>query len=168
MQLTKGTLLTWCVIDAASERSQRSSFLADHFFPLYLAVRSDAACKQLILQLDETRHNQFVIQDLDETHVLVDTKSVDELRALLEAEVRRRLTCGKPDGSPSQRARLTTRLLSLRPRSSRRIHGPWSSSESASGGNRKAVSRYLAQQQTTPFCCNCISYRRSHITPSQM
>ncbi|CAO1618107.1 unnamed protein product [Sympodiomycopsis kandeliae] len=47
----------------------------------------DAACKQLILQINETSHLNFLIQDLDETHLLVAPEKVDDLRALLENEL---------------------------------------------------------------------------------
>lgn len=47
---------------------------------------SDAAAKQLIISLDE-RGDHFIIQDLDETHLLVDSTKVEDLRALLEEEL---------------------------------------------------------------------------------
>ncbi|CAO1637061.1 unnamed protein product [Jaminaea pallidilutea] len=46
----------------------------------------DAAAKQLIVSLDE-RGGHFIIQDLDETHLLVDSTKVEDLRALLEEEL---------------------------------------------------------------------------------
>lgn len=58
------------------------------------AIRStlltcDAALKQLLLSLEESRPNnaRFVIEDLDETHLLVDSSMVDEIRALLQEEL---------------------------------------------------------------------------------
>lgn len=58
------------------------------------AIRStlltcDAALKQLLLSLEESRpHTQrFVIQDLDETHLLVDSEAVEEIRGLLQEEL---------------------------------------------------------------------------------
>lgn len=49
-------------------------------------LRSDAPIKQLILMMDEEKH--FVIQDLDETHLLVSADSVDMIKMQLEEEVR--------------------------------------------------------------------------------
>lgn len=46
---------------------------------------SDPAAKQLILAIDERLH--FVIQDLDDTHLLISTESVEEMREQLELEV---------------------------------------------------------------------------------
>lgn len=45
----------------------------------------DPPVKQLILALDEEEH--FVIQDLDETHLLVSADSVEKIRNQLEDEV---------------------------------------------------------------------------------
>jgi TFIIH basal transcription factor complex TTD-A subunit len=41
-------------------------------------MNSDPAMKQLILQLNEK--DQFIIEDLDETHVLMDASYVDRLQ----------------------------------------------------------------------------------------
>lgn len=79
MKAVKGTLLSWCVL---CEMSQLRPLPYTSSYP-----HSDAACKQLILQLNDTSTHKFVIEDLDETHLLVAPSRVDELRVLLEAEV---------------------------------------------------------------------------------
>lgn len=50
------------------------------------SAHSDAPIKQLILMMDEEKH--FIIQDLDETHLLVSADSVDMIKEQLEEEVR--------------------------------------------------------------------------------
>ncbi|CAM9617297.1 unnamed protein product, partial [Ectocarpus fasciculatus] len=45
-------------------------------------IPSDVPVKQLILQLNETQN--FVISDLDETHLLVDPSFVDYIRKEVE------------------------------------------------------------------------------------
>ena len=46
---------------------------------------SDVAVKQMILAINE--HMPCIIMDLDETHVLVNERMVDQLHVMLEAEV---------------------------------------------------------------------------------
>lgn len=48
----------------------------------------DPAAKQLILAIDERLRLHFVIQDLDETHLVVSPDMVGVMRVELEAEVR--------------------------------------------------------------------------------
>jgi TFIIH basal transcription factor complex TTD-A subunit len=45
-------------------------------------LESDATVKQFLLHLDETLH--FILADLDETHLLVDEKVVEELQRRLD------------------------------------------------------------------------------------
>ncbi|PKI85977.1 hypothetical protein MVES_000080 [Malassezia vespertilionis] len=49
-------------------------------------VHCDVAVKQMILAIDE--HTPCIVMDLDETHVLVNTKMLDTLLEMLETEVR--------------------------------------------------------------------------------
>ncbi|WFD16827.1 hypothetical protein MARU1_002870 [Malassezia arunalokei] len=46
----------------------------------------DVAVKQMILAIDERM--PCIIMDLDDTHMLVNSKMVEQLRTMLEAEVR--------------------------------------------------------------------------------
>lgn len=46
-------------------------------------TRSDEAMKQLLLHLNE-QDQQFIIEDLDETHVLIDAAYVDKLKQRFE------------------------------------------------------------------------------------
>ena len=46
----------------------------------------DVAAKQMILAIDERM--PCIIMDLDDTHMLVNSKMVEQLRTMLEAEVR--------------------------------------------------------------------------------
>lgn len=76
----------------------------------------DAPVKQLILAIDETE--KCVIQDLDETHLLVQTSSVDRLKEKLEAEVSmtgtyHRRTSHVPSSSRRIRGSLLTRSHSI-------------------------------------------------------
>ncbi|SHO79657.1 Similar to S.cerevisiae protein TFB5 (Component of RNA polymerase II general transcription factor TFIIH) [Malassezia sympodialis ATCC 42132] len=47
-------------------------------------ITCDVAVKQMILSIDE--HMPCIVMDLDETHVLVNTTLVDQLRIMLDAE----------------------------------------------------------------------------------
>lgn len=51
---------------------------------------SDAAVKQILLQMNERRReeNSFVIEDLDQTHLLIKADEEESMRQELEAEVR--------------------------------------------------------------------------------
>jgi len=44
----------------------------------------DAAVKQILLTLNNTE--RFVVDDLDDTHVMISPDKVDRVRAMLEAE----------------------------------------------------------------------------------
>lgn len=50
---------------------------------------SDPAVKQILLQLDENSPNglRFIIQDLDDTHLLISADAVDRVKEDLEAEL---------------------------------------------------------------------------------
>lgn len=49
---------------------------------------SDAAVKQILLSLNESnKEERFIVEDLDETHVMIAPEKVDRVRAILEAEV---------------------------------------------------------------------------------
>lgn len=49
-------------------------------------VQCDSAMKQLLLYLDEINElgTKFVIQDLDETHLFIDSESVDRLKEKID------------------------------------------------------------------------------------
>jgi TFIIH basal transcription factor complex TTD-A subunit len=51
---------------------------------------SDAAVKQILLQMNERRREEdsFLIENLDETHLLIKADMQESMRAELEAEVR--------------------------------------------------------------------------------
>ena len=46
-------------------------------------VECDPAIKAIILKIDEQRHD-FVIEDLDDTHLVVNAQQLDELKKRLE------------------------------------------------------------------------------------
>ncbi|GAA5909946.1 hypothetical protein JCM5296_002541 [Sporobolomyces johnsonii] len=50
---------------------------------------SDAAVKQILLQLDETAgsRDRFIIADLDDTHLLIAPEAVERVREDLEAHL---------------------------------------------------------------------------------
>jgi TFIIH basal transcription factor complex TTD-A subunit len=56
---------------------------------LRLHFCSDAAVKQILLQMNERRReeNSFVIEDLDQTHLLIKADEEESMRQELEAEV---------------------------------------------------------------------------------
>ena len=69
--------------------------LSDGLTPTF--PRSDAAVKQILLQLDENAgRRRFIIADLDETHVLISPDAVERVRVvssrLYDLCCRRRLT----------------------------------------------------------------------------
>ena len=79
---------------------------------------SDPPVKQLILQMDEDKH--FIIQDLDETHLLVSADSLDMIKQHLEEEVSH--VPGRADRRASQLTdAIHHRLLLCGMSSSRRI-----------------------------------------------
>lgn len=44
--------------------------------------------KQILLSLNESnKEERFIVEDLDETHVMIAPEKVDRVRAILEAEV---------------------------------------------------------------------------------
>ena len=55
-------------------------------------VCSDAPAKQLIMHLNETR--QFVIKDLDETHVLIDPVYLDFVTNTVEETLEKNIWVG--------------------------------------------------------------------------
>ena len=69
-----GVLIKWCA-------NRLLSFIW-RVFPILTFACSDSAVKQLVLTLDEKEH--FIIEDLDETHVLIDANSADRLQDELD------------------------------------------------------------------------------------
>jgi TFIIH basal transcription factor complex TTD-A subunit len=53
-----------------------------------LKDRSDSAVKQILLTLDERPGQSFIIEDLDEFHLLIRTDEEQRVKRELEAEVR--------------------------------------------------------------------------------
>lgn len=49
--------------------------------------RSDPAVKQILLQLDESGPARFITADLDDTHLVVNSSAVDQMRAALAVEL---------------------------------------------------------------------------------
>lgn len=82
-------------------------------------MRSDPAVKQLILAINERM--VFVIEDLDETHLLVDPSKVDVMRDRLEDEVR----CLTLGGNHRLLPEPNTDTACGLPHSSRKIPTPW-------------------------------------------
>ncbi|KAM0756215.1 nucleotide excision repair TFIIH subunit [Meredithblackwellia eburnea MCA 4105] len=50
-------------------------------------VTCDPAVKQILLQLDETGNERFIIQELDDTHVLISADSVERIKEDLQIEL---------------------------------------------------------------------------------
>lgn len=50
-------------------------------------MHSDAAVKQILLELDENGPSRFIVQDLDETHVMIDSSSLERVQAQLAEEL---------------------------------------------------------------------------------
>ena len=48
---------------------------------------SDPAVKQILLELDENGPSRFIIQDLDETHVVISSDSLERVREQLAEEL---------------------------------------------------------------------------------
>ncbi|KAL8283737.1 hypothetical protein RQP46_005532 [Phenoliferia psychrophenolica] len=52
-------------------------------------VTCDPAVKQILLQLDETGTERFIIQELDDTHVLISADSVERIKQDLQVQLER-------------------------------------------------------------------------------
>ncbi|CAK9786069.1 unnamed protein product [Cutaneotrichosporon oleaginosum] len=61
-------------------------------------ITCDSAAKQIILHLDEGRPgtHKFVMRDVDESHVLVKSVYVEELKGLLQAELEKNTYVADP------------------------------------------------------------------------
>lgn len=80
---SKGVLITWSLppsLPPPSPPLTRHPLSASH---------SDPAVKQILLQLDETEAigRRFIIQDLDDSHLLVSGDAVERVKELLEFEL---------------------------------------------------------------------------------
>ena len=65
--------------------SKDGPYPCSHLEPLLLA--SDSAVKQILLTLDERPGQSFIIEDLDEFHVLIRADEEQRVKRELEAEV---------------------------------------------------------------------------------
>jgi hypothetical protein len=85
----KGVLITWCAgLNAAAPRCARAARGAMPRVPTPPPTPpSDAPTKELILALNAARPtgDRFVLDDLDDTHVLVDPAAVDAIAARVAA-----------------------------------------------------------------------------------
>ncbi|KAF2020950.1 hypothetical protein BU24DRAFT_416610 [Aaosphaeria arxii CBS 175.79] len=63
-------------------------------------VKCDASIKAMLVDIDSKRNNEFIIEDLDEEHVLVKETKVKELKQLLQSMLKERLK--EPESSDSE------------------------------------------------------------------
>ena len=63
--------------------------VSQHLTLLDCGLRSDAAVKQILLQLDETSDlgSRFIVHDLDDEHVLVKASEIQRVERDLEIEL---------------------------------------------------------------------------------
>lgn len=87
---------------------------------------SDSAVKQILVTLDERPGQSFIIEDLDEFHVLIRADEEQRVRRELEAEVR---------PHPGVVSSLVNELHATH--SWRRIHIAWNPSPDPSSGHRE-------------------------------
>ncbi|KAK4056990.1 hypothetical protein OIO90_001890 [Microbotryomycetes sp. JL221] len=52
-----------------------------------ILITCDPAVKQILLQLDEQGQDRFIIQDLDDTHLLVSQDKLESVKRQLEDEL---------------------------------------------------------------------------------
>ncbi len=78
-----GVLLTWCA----------KLTLNGAMAPLYMQIGSDSALKQILLSMNEKQ--SFIIEDLDDFHVVIKADEEYRVRQEVEAEVRGPLSCNE-------------------------------------------------------------------------
>lgn len=82
MKAIKGTLVTWLV--QSKDKETREQLTWSHSAQPWFH-HSDPAVKQLILSINAT--DRFVIEDLDETHLLISTDAIQRMRDAVDQEV---------------------------------------------------------------------------------
>ncbi|KAL5116381.1 TFIIH complex subunit tfb5 [Pleosporales sp. CAS-2024a] len=63
-------------------------------------VKCDASIKAMLVDIDSKNDNAFIIEELDEEHLLVKETKVNELKARLNEMMRQRLK--EPESSDSE------------------------------------------------------------------
>ncbi|PSN73433.1 hypothetical protein BS50DRAFT_568971 [Corynespora cassiicola Philippines] len=63
-------------------------------------VKCDASIKAMLVDIDSTFHNEFIIEELDEGTILVKETKIAELRHRLQAMMKDRLK--EPESSDSE------------------------------------------------------------------
>ncbi|KAH8724998.1 TFIIH subunit TTDA/Tfb5, partial [Phaeosphaeriaceae sp. PMI808] len=63
-------------------------------------VKCDASIKAMLIDIDSKNESVYIIQDLDEEHLLVKETKVNELKARLNEMMRQRLK--EPESSDSE------------------------------------------------------------------
>ncbi|KAF3006572.1 hypothetical protein E8E13_006657 [Curvularia kusanoi] len=63
-------------------------------------VRCDASIKAMLVDIDNKNNHEFIIEELDEEHLLVKETKINELKARLNSMMRERLK--EPESSDSE------------------------------------------------------------------
>ncbi|KAF3037789.1 hypothetical protein E8E12_004464 [Didymella heteroderae] len=63
-------------------------------------VRCDASIKAMLVDIDSKNNNEYIIEELDEEHILVKETKINELKARLNSMMRERLK--EPESSDSE------------------------------------------------------------------
>ena len=63
-------------------------------------MRCDASIKAMLIDIDSKNNNEYIIEDLDEEHILVKETKVTELKGRLHNMMRERLK--EPESSDSE------------------------------------------------------------------
>ncbi|KAF2193710.1 hypothetical protein K469DRAFT_712493 [Zopfia rhizophila CBS 207.26] len=63
-------------------------------------VKCDASIKAMLVDIDNRHHNEFIIEDLGEEHVLVKESKIAELKQRLQDTMKERLK--EPESSDSE------------------------------------------------------------------
>jgi len=63
-------------------------------------VKCDASIKAMLVDIDSKNNNEYIIEELDEEHILVKETRINELKARLNQMMRERLK--EPESSDSE------------------------------------------------------------------
>ncbi|KAF1363316.1 hypothetical protein EKO04_001291 [Ascochyta lentis] len=63
-------------------------------------VRCDASIKAMLVDIDSKNNNEYIIEELDEEHILVKETKINELKGRLNNMMRERLK--EPESSDSE------------------------------------------------------------------
>ncbi|KAH7082950.1 transcription factor TFIIH complex subunit Tfb5-domain-containing protein [Paraphoma chrysanthemicola] len=63
-------------------------------------VKCDASIKAMLVDIDSKNNNEYIIEELDEEHILVKETKINELKARLNDMMRQRLK--EPESSDSE------------------------------------------------------------------